>query len=189
MANLFFLIVMSCVLVPFFGYHLWLTAFGMTTNEHFKWKQIRKWHKQETKRYKQAIKDGTIITLSNQQEQKKKKNDHVAGSDNVDVGCTGAVPSTTNDTNQEEEEEWKEGCIMDPGPFPKNIYNRGIVENFMEVIFPRSLRKDALERYEASLRQQQEQSSSTTTSSNGNDNTQDGVDSSNSTMTMKSKSN
>ncbi len=34
----------------------------------------------------------------------------------------------------------------DPGPVPKNIYNRGFVENWREVLFPLSLREDALAR-------------------------------------------
>ena len=34
--------------------------------------------------------------------------------------------------------------FFDPGPVPKNLYNRGFVENWKEVIFPISLRHDAV---------------------------------------------
>jgi len=55
-----------------------------------------------------------------------------------DVTCTGGGAGIQNNGEQRPE-------YYDPGPMPKNVYDRGFVENWKEVIFPMSLRKDALE--------------------------------------------
>ena len=54
-----------------------------------------------------------------------------------DVSCTGGGAGI------QESQEASE--YFDPGPMPKNVYDRGFVENWKEVLFPISLRKDALQ--------------------------------------------
>jgi palmitoyltransferase ZDHHC4 len=119
----------------FLGYHLWIASRGMTTNETVKWSEVKKWHKRETKRYKAAVKAG-VVTVSTATKPLVSDGD---------VTCTGgeAMP-------QEKASESVEPQIMDPGPMPKNIYNLGIVENWKDVLFPRSLRATAVERYRVS---------------------------------------
>ena len=135
--------VMTVVLSAFLGYHIWLTSRGMTTNESVKWGQVKKWHRQESKRYQQAVKDGLAPSVNNTTS--KSASSVVTDGD---VTCTGLV--TTNENASKEEAD--EPPIADPGPFPTNIYNRGLVENWKEVIYPRSLRQDALDRWKRSLK-------------------------------------
>lgn len=52
-----------------------------------------------------------------------------------DVTCTGGGAGI--------EEPEEEPQYIDPGPIPKNVYDRGFVENWKEVLFPISLREDA----------------------------------------------
>jgi palmitoyltransferase ZDHHC4 len=127
---------MIITLGSFFGYHVWIASRGMTTNETVKWSDVKEWHKKETKRYKAAVKAG-VVTVS------------MASTPLVsdgDVSCIGGEAMI-----QEKARESEEPQIMDPGPMPKNIYNLGIVENWKEILFPRSLRATAIERYKVSL--------------------------------------
>ena len=50
---------------------------------------------------------------------------------------TSAVSMVLADDNDDDSYD-----IIDPGPPPVNIYHRGFVENWKEVIFPISLRKN-----------------------------------------------
>ena len=130
---------MTVVLGAFLGYHAWITTRGMTTNEAVKWGQVKKWHKKELKRYNQALKAGLIPA------NKGAASELSLFVADGDVGCTGGTATNS------EEEAGKSSPVMDPGPMPRNIYNNGFAENWKEVIFPRSLRKDALERWKRSL--------------------------------------
>lgn len=126
----------------------------MTTNEYYKWRHVKKWHKRATKKYETALSDGTIVNKMASNNKASAGKD--AGVDNdVDVGCTG--PVTKNQASSETPDETTATTttnpIVNPGPFPKNIYHLGIIENYKEILFPRSLRKDALERYEISRKQ------------------------------------
>jgi hypothetical protein len=145
---------MSVVLTLFLSFHLYIAAFGMTTNEYYKWRHVKKWHKRATKKYETALSDGTIVNKMASNNKASAGKD--AGVDNdVDVGCTG--PVTKNQASSETPDETTATTttnpIVNPGPFPKNIYHLGIIENYKEILFPRSLRKDALERYEISRKQ------------------------------------
>ena len=71
-----------------------------------------------------------------------------------DVTCTTGITPPTPGQPQQSSSSTSNKVVetyFDPGPMPKNIYNRGFVENWGEVFFPRSLRKDAIERYKQSL--------------------------------------
>jgi len=132
---------MTVVLGGFLGYHIWLTSRGMTTNESAKWGQVKKWHRQESKRYQKAVKEGLVSANNSASEASSVVTDG-------DVTCTGAA-STKDDAYSNQDSD--EPPISDPGPMPPNIYNQGFVENWKEVIFPRSLRQDALDRWKRSL--------------------------------------
>jgi hypothetical protein len=126
--------VMAVALGLFLSYHIYLTSVGMTTNESYKWSDVRKWHKSELKRYNDAIKNSKAGVASTSDKQRAQP---VVG--DGDVTCT---PGTGRGSDVPDVTESAD-AVQDPGPFPKNIYNRGFVENWKEVIFPISLRKTA----------------------------------------------
>jgi len=156
--------VMGFVLAIFLGFHLYITAFGMTTNEWYKWRQVRKWHASAKRKYDRAVKEGRAVDTN---ESKIMVVDQGDG----DVGCTGPTgPTDTSvssepqhadangscstsitDDNAEQEDQGEnkelDDSISNPGPYPTNIYNQGILENFREVVYPRCLRDDAIEQW------------------------------------------
>ena len=116
------MLVMGIALTCFLGYHVYITSVGQTTNENGKWSDVRKWYKNQRQLHQQAVREGKIST--------KSKNKDV---DNKD--------SDVYDEDVEEHERYE-----DPGPIPKNMYDRGFLANWSEVLFPLSLQKDALKR-------------------------------------------
>ena len=143
--------VMGLVLAAFLSFHLYITAKGMTTNEWYKWRQVKRWHCHAKKEYDAAVKEGRAVETA------ETKIQVVDGTDG-DVGCTGPTgdSDTVGQSKDKEDDTSKkdtnngvdcDDAVTNPGPFPTNIYDRGIRENFLEVIFPRSLRNDALERW------------------------------------------
>jgi len=145
---------MGLALGLFLMFHLWIAARGMTTNEFYKWRQVSKWHKFEKRRFEKAKLDGTLKVVRGEGEGGDTNNtttttEGTKGGGMVpltdgDVGCTGPVTATTTKNTNEDEQMSR---IADPGPYPKNIYNLGILENYKEILFPRSLRKDAIDRW------------------------------------------
>lgn len=133
-AGLFLLFsVMGFVLTLFLGYHVWITSRGMTTNEASKWSEIKAWYKAELKRYNKAVKEGLVD---------EKTGSKLVVSDG-DVTCSGASGEHKEDSRAEAVQ------VFHPGPWPKNIYNYGTIENWRDVLYPRSLRKQAGERKRA----------------------------------------
>ena len=116
--------IMGIALSAFLGYHVYITSRGQTTNENGKWSDVEHWYKKQQELYQKAVREGKVPT-------------YLINSDtsNKDI--------ETSDTDSDEQ---KPEEILDPGPTPKNIYNRGFGENWKEVFFPLSLRKDALSR-------------------------------------------
>lgn len=129
-AGLFLLFsLMGFVLTMFLGYHVWITSRGMTTNEASKWSEVKAWYNAELKRYNKAVKEGLV---------NEKTGSKFVVSDG-DVTCSGAA-------GQENREGGVEAVqIFHPGPRPKNIYNYGLIENWRDVVYPRSLREQARE--------------------------------------------
>jgi len=139
--------VMGLVLAAFLSFHLYITAKGMTTNEFYKWRQVKRWHRNATKKYEAAIKEGRAV-------EKAETTIQVVDTTDGDVGYTGPIrggqgkrKNGDDGGNQDNNKDVCDDAVTNPGPFPSNIYDRGMMENFLEVIFPRSLRQDALERW------------------------------------------
>lgn len=125
------MLTMCFVLGAFFAFHLWLALKNMTTNEYYKWKDIRAWHKDATVRYQQALNSGTIRA------------------DSGKTMASGMTYYQIRSKSAERDEERnsgdgvnKDGIIINPGPMITNAYDRGIIVNFGEVFFPRALRKE-----------------------------------------------
>jgi hypothetical protein len=131
-ATLLLMVVMGFALGLFLGYHIYLTSLGMTTNESYKWSDVRKWHKSELKRYNDALKKRQPIIENYQKVQP------IVG--DGDITCTpGSGPSTGASNGAPAPNP--ADAVQDPGPMPRNIYDRGFMENWKEVIFPLSLQK------------------------------------------------
>ncbi|GMI47716.1 hypothetical protein TrCOL_g6426 [Triparma columacea] len=152
--------IMGLVMIIFTLFHLWLCGRGMTTNEYFKWRDIWSWHKDATKKYEKAKVEGN----AGERWTRKGKDYETLGvweemveeEEEEEVGCTGVKKGWgergggeekegggENENGEEKEGKEKKVRVEDPGPLPKNIYNRGVYGNFHEVLFPRSLRMEA----------------------------------------------
>lgn len=123
-----------------------MTSTNQTTNEDGKWSDVQKWYKKEKKRWDEAVAAGLVkpypnLTKSGETEEpaSSEKKGPIVG--DGDVSCTGA---SSTPAEEQEETSPKADEYFDPGPPPKNVYNKGFKENWMEVLFPISLRKDAL---------------------------------------------
>jgi len=127
-AALLLMCAMTAVLGAFFAFHLWLVIRGMTTNEYYKWREIKAWHKDATKTYQRALKSGAI---------------------EADGGTSlTSSPGMTyhrvisKDGSRSEEDEENNSDVLNPGPMRQNIYSRGCLSNVGEVLFPLSMRKE-----------------------------------------------
>jgi len=125
--------VMSVALGLFLFYHVWLTSRGLTSNEAYKWDQVKKWYKRELKRYNDAVKNGEIDEKTG----KPFRSSKPVVTDG-DVTC---ISGDNNDPGEQVNADDDRDLPFHPGPPPKNLYNNGFRENWEEVIFPRSLRK------------------------------------------------
>lgn len=146
--------VMALALTVFLMYHCYLTSVNLTTNEAYKWSQVKQWHKKQLKQYQQQ---------QQQQPQQQKHHPLSATSASRPVLTAPPVPKETSrssseetaatrpddaegededDTHNGEDDSEVEAPLSHPGPMPRNIYNRGLVENWKEVLFPISLRTD-----------------------------------------------
>ena len=119
------------------NFQIYITSTNQTTNEDSKWTDVQRWYKKEKKRWDEAVAAG-LVKPGETEEPTKEKKEPVVG--DGDVTCTGA--STTPVESQQETSPDDE--YFDPGPPPKNLHNKGFKENWMEVLFPISLRKDVL---------------------------------------------
>ena len=103
--------VMSLMLGIFLGFHLYITSRNMTTNEFFKWRSVKKWHKKEQQKFQESLKEKRRSTKSDIRTKLAKQ------VPDGDVGCTGAVSDKSQKTGELEDDD-----IIDPGEMPKNIY-------------------------------------------------------------------
>jgi hypothetical protein len=134
----------------------------MTTNEYYKWRQVHKWYNKERKKYLQALKEGKIVNAAVTYKnidavQVENARNHAAGAQisDGDVGCVGPIDTKLSnrkpshdgpilgeerEMEEEKKEEMDASDIVDPGARPRNIYNLGMLQNFGEILYPRSLR-------------------------------------------------
>jgi len=151
------MVVMAVALCAFFLYHVYLTSYNMTTNESYKWNAVHKWYKRELKAYKRAVEAGdpnvVLLEQDEDHDNESKEGDSqggVAVNDDGDVTCT---PSGTGNpttvvlkASKSEADGVKKSrnqhAIRHPGPKPRNVYDRGFVENWKEVLYPISLREN-----------------------------------------------
>lgn len=123
------MVTMCFVLGAFLSFHLWLTAKNMTTNEFYKWKDIKAWHKETNVKYQQALRSGAIradegLSMASGLTYYQMKSD-----------------SVKRDEERGGNESTNDGIIINPGPMKSNAYDHGFVRNFGEVFFPLALRK------------------------------------------------
>jgi hypothetical protein len=97
---------------------------------------VKKWYTAEKKRYEDAVKQGLVDPDKVAKSAPASRETLVAG--DGDVTCTGGSSSAPLENEAQEYE------LVDPGPVPKNIHDKGFLENWKEVLFPISLRKNAL---------------------------------------------
>ncbi len=158
------MICMTIALGLFLAFHLYILFQNMTTNEYYKWQAIRKWYKQESSKYDEYLqKGGTPLQPGTSNPVQSSTENATSSSespldmnDDNQVGCTG--PSTVTTPTNVKNSNGDEDNIMNPGPKPENIYNLGILQNTYEVLYPRSLRPNAIRRWrEAYIKHRKQQ--------------------------------
>lgn len=150
LAGVFLLLsVMSILLSAFLIFHLHLIVRGMTTNEFYKWRSLRKYYRQnrpgnssnasnatatntpgnegDLSSTSNQVVNGHVDTSSMKNTESSQPLNHVA---NKQLASSALCPETEKDSRLSR--HWK-------GP-PRNIYNVGIIQNFKEVLNPLSLR-------------------------------------------------
>lgn len=119
---LFFLVVISLLLMGFLGYHLYLVVTNTTTNETFKWESYKGW--QNDALIQNHLKDAQEGKTTNM-------GDASFSDENVSKKRFKRV-CTLSLFSRKPVAPWK-GTLK-----RKNIYDKGIFQNFVEVFFPRS---------------------------------------------------
>ncbi|KAL3800172.1 hypothetical protein HJC23_001093 [Cyclotella cryptica] len=150
MCVLLLMTVVSVILGIFLCFHLYITAQNMTTNEFFKWRQVKQWHKKETQKIQLALKYGKVKSVFNGNGAKSGLR-HLSNSD-VDVACTGPLKKS----------QFQGAPITRIYLIPdqyQNIFtsNKGVIENFVEVFKPLSFRQEAIQRYRTTLEEEEEE--------------------------------
>jgi palmitoyltransferase ZDHHC4 len=126
--------VMGVALALFLAYHAWLTSRGLTTNESYKWGQVLQWYKRALREYNDAVQQGlNPVEHSNAPNSATREAIPIHPADEANETSNLTDGASRSDSADAE-------VIQHPGPPPVNIYNRGLLENWKEVIFPLSLR-------------------------------------------------
>lgn len=112
--------VMGTIIVGFTFYHLWLAATSVTTNETFKWTDVRNWHSERLEKPWKAV-------------QEAKKSAESKGEDPEPLMLAAYRATMGRDPKQRITD------LAEPEPIPDNFYHRGWRHNFFEISFPPSL--------------------------------------------------
>ena len=135
-----FLVVLVIALGSFLVYHLHLINKGMTTNETFKWKYVRKYmQKQAEEAAAEAASQNTASKIQAQ------RNEGLDVLDEADVGCvgpTGGEAAVVAKTVKTHRSFWDRLTGRRKPKVTaeeiKNIYNKGLRKNLWEVFHPPS---------------------------------------------------
>jgi hypothetical protein len=117
--------------LPRLIHQVYLTSANQTTNENGKWTDVKRWYKAEQKKYKEAVKKGLV----------KSSADSATPATAAPVVQDGDVTCTGGSSSEPTQQQTRQQECFDPGPMPTNVYDRGFIENWKEVIFPPSRRK------------------------------------------------
>jgi hypothetical protein len=130
----------TALLGSLLAFHIWLIYKGLTTNEYYKWKAIKVWHKEATKTYQRALKSGVTVESSSAEGGGGQQSSSIntcyddEEKNNNDNDKNGAIdPHSSGDSSS----------ILNPGPMPQNKYDRGLLQNIGEVFYPLSFRKSS----------------------------------------------
>lgn len=133
--------VLALVLTGFVLFHTYLIYNGMTTNEFYKWKAVRKWHAQASTKYALYVgkRAKENATTSNQSSKGSGVSQGYLVPEDVDIGCVGPTLSSKSIPVDES----KIDVPKDPGVLPVDFpYNLGSFrKNLHEVLFPRCFRE------------------------------------------------
>ena len=157
---------MGLLLTLFLGFHVYIASNGMTTNEFYKWRNLRKWHGKCCKYWRIAREKGEGVSTCQEKGVKwnfsfgrlhfsrttEVKNDKAKDNTTTSTTTTTSSKTTIKNINLPARDilyiqENDEIIILHPGEVPKNIYDNGFVNNWKDVLFPRSIaRRDALKK-------------------------------------------
>jgi palmitoyltransferase len=135
--------VMAIVLLGFTVYHLWLASRNVTTNESYKWADLKKaWLKYEARRQQQLARRAMRAAAARAA---------AAACDEVREGDFSAEAVGHEDGEDDESSSDEEGTLPYE-TFPLNPYDRGVWANLWEVASPLSLRRGGPVRDPGSVR-------------------------------------
>jgi palmitoyltransferase ZDHHC4 len=145
MGVLLLMVVMGLALGCFLVYHMYITSVNITTNEAMKWDDIKKYYKDSVRRYNAAVKRNDPRVVVQESFAVKPKRSAIADDDR-EVRCTPPIAGASEAHSRQHMEEDSELDEMEkiyhPGVYPVNMYDRGFIENWKEVLFPLSLRPE-----------------------------------------------
>jgi len=147
-----FMGVIALVLYAFMFYHMYLVARNSTTSETFKWadaygelRYLKRKQAEALKRARESNQDGTTPQpVSLKADPKKdgkgdKKGEKRSEKKAEKKATTFQEHLAEGDTTSAPTDE--QLIAMELPKTLENVYNRGVVHNFMEIIFPKSLRR------------------------------------------------
>ena len=116
-----FCIIMDIAIFSFLCYHIWLISRGCTTNESYKWSNIKRVHKRLTASYNEYIKKGGQPKQQQQQQQDEQQDEQEEGEDIVKSTKKGSDKKDKKDkkktskknSNYDQNDNNQVGCVPD----------------------------------------------------------------------------
>lgn len=127
-------VVMGIIVIAFTGYHLWLMGTNKTTNETFKWSDLQDARDAFAKRLGHFEK--AAVAAEARRDKAKAQGDSEAAA---------AAQTEIDDIRHPRGPDGvRKSLPPPPGRMPGNFYDKGFLANCSEVLWPLSLRRDAL---------------------------------------------
>eukprot|EP01027_Heterolobosea_sp_BB2_P024142 GEZU01036337.1.p1 GENE.GEZU01036337.1~~GEZU01036337.1.p1 ORF type:complete len:478 (+),score=123.00 GEZU01036337.1:25-1434(+) len=131
----FFMLAVGITLFGFWGYHAVLTMLNITTNESFKWKDI-KWQVNELKAQKKeaekAKKKKNKLVLHDEKQEGEEEDDDLV-----------LVDGDGKPVGPDQQKQYENTVAIAEGRAPMdNPYNKGLFANIWEVLYPPSSRPE-----------------------------------------------